>query len=370
MKNNLNKQEEQLQKSLLAILNSSVASGLKTKQFQDIFEKQINILGYLVRTNKSKDKNLNEIIEKYNNISKKNFEIDTKLFYEDNDLLLDDINYLNIYVRNIYKIDLDALIQGKKAEIVQSSVSEVQQKDRGFANKFGSFAMPGFGGMDNIPNESNPYFISLANLRLNDEIRKGNIYAFKTKPKWIPLLKYLIVTFSLLATISCVLIGAGMIIVSKNETNIASGNGNDMVWMGSFYLIFTICLSMITYTILKPMLTLMPNKKRNDNFMYYFRWQNVIVSLGLFVLFILISLSQQISGFTIFKNSISEINTFGQWIWFIGMIGLIIGLVGVIGFTIVTALLNPKSDRERMEQIIKQYITEISSGKTPPPSFV
>jgi hypothetical protein len=38
----------------------------------------------------------------------------------------------------------------------------------------------------------------------------------------------------------------------------------------------------------------------------------------------------------------------------------------IIGLTIASALLNPKSDRERMESIIKQYINDMSSGKTPP----
>lgn len=366
MSNNLIKLEEQVQKSLIAIINSPIASGLKTKQLQEIFEKQINILGYLVKTNKSKDKQLTDIIEKYNAISNRNFTIDTKTSYEDNDVLADDINYLAIYIRNIYKIDLDALVSGKKADIVQSSVSEVQQKDRGFANKFGSFAMPGFGASEGLPNESNPYFISLANMRLNDEIRKGNVYAFKTKPKIIPILKYLIVVFSLLATLSCILVGVGMILCKDTISLVGNDSGN-ATWMGSFYLIFTICLGMITYTILRPMTIVTLNKKKNENYLYYFRWQNVVVSLGFFVVFVLISLSQPTSAFSIFKHMPDDGNS---WLWFIGVIMLIVGLAGLIGFTIITALLNPKSDRERMENIIKQYIEEISSGKVPPPSFV
>jgi hypothetical protein len=216
MNKKLDTLEERVEKSLKAILNAPIADSLKTKQMQDIFEKQINILGFLVRNNKSKDKGLNEIITKYNTLSKKNFTLDVKVFYEDEDVLVDDINYLGIYIRNIYKIDLDALIKGKKADIVQSTVSEVQQKDRGFANKFGSFAMPGFGSVDGIPNEANPYFISLANIRLNDEIRKGNVYAFQSKPKLIPIFKYLIVAFALLATLGCILVGIGMIL-SKGD---------------------------------------------------------------------------------------------------------------------------------------------------------
>jgi hypothetical protein len=48
---------------------------------------------------------------------------------------------------------------------------------------------------------------------------------------------------------------------------------------------------------------------------------------------------------------------------------LLIGIGGVIGLTILAGLLNPKSDRERMEAIIKEYIAEISSGKAAPPTF-
>lgn len=258
MTHNLTKLQEQQEKALLAILNASLANELKNQQFQGVFEKQINILNYLVNENKSNDAKLKQIISGYSNFSKKRFTPIEMKPYEDYDLLSDDINYLPIYIRNIYKIDLDALVSGKKADIVQSSVSEVQQKDRGFASKFGSFAMPGFGSMDGIPNEANPYYISLANMRLNNEIRNGNIYAFKTKPKWMPIIKYLIIAFSILAAFSCVLVGIGMILC-KNENN---WDPNDMTWMGAFYLIFTICLAMITYTILKPMLILMPNKKR------------------------------------------------------------------------------------------------------------
>jgi hypothetical protein len=215
---NLTNLEEKLNKSLLTILNSpNLAAGLKTKQLQDIFEKEMNILGFLIKNNKSANQDLGTIIEKYNTLSKKKFVLDSKIFYEDKDLLTDDINYLNIYIRNIYKIDLDALAEGKKANITQSSVSEVQQKDRGFAKQFGGFAMPGFGNIEGMPSESNPYFISLANMRLNDEIRKGNVYAFKTKPKIIPILKYVIIALALLATLSCVFVGIGLIISNGNK---------------------------------------------------------------------------------------------------------------------------------------------------------
>jgi hypothetical protein len=165
--------------------------------------------------------------------------------------------------------------------------------------------------------------------------------------------------------LSCVFVGIGLIISNGNK-NLDTDN-SWMPWEGSFFFLFTICLGMVAYTIIKPMITLTVDKKKNDNFLYYFRWQNIVFSLGIFVLFLLFSLVNNPNVFIIFSWPVSG---GGMWIWFIGLILLIVSLSSLIGLTIVTALLNPKADREAMENMIKKYIAEISSGQTPPSSFV
>jgi hypothetical protein len=91
-----------------------------------VIEKQLNILSYLEKVNKAKTLVSTKLLEKYNTIAKKNYVIHKNISYDDNDALIDDINYLNVYIRNMYKIDVEALAQGKEAKVSTPTVSEAQ----------------------------------------------------------------------------------------------------------------------------------------------------------------------------------------------------------------------------------------------------
>jgi hypothetical protein len=184
MKIDLPKLQEKVTKDLQTILKApSMANAFQQPNFQTVVEKQLNVLAYLEKTNGSKETKVNELLQSYNQLSGKHFTIDQNISFIDHETLVDDVNYLGIYIRNIYKIDLAMLAAGKQANITSPTVSEAAPKSAGGATPF---ALP---GMDNLPPGQNPMSVAMASARIHQEFLQGKIYIFKTKPKVIPLIK-------------------------------------------------------------------------------------------------------------------------------------------------------------------------------------
>jgi hypothetical protein len=178
-------EQEKIVKNLKTVFNApSMKDTLKHANFQTIIEKQLNILAYLEKINKSKKNESAELLTTYNQLSGKNFTIDKNVSFIDNEALVDDINYLNVYIHNIYKIDIEALAAGKDAKISQPTVSEVAPVAASSGFPFAAGA-----AMNNLPPNQNPINLTTANLRIHQEAMQGKVYLFKTKPKYMPLLK-------------------------------------------------------------------------------------------------------------------------------------------------------------------------------------
>jgi hypothetical protein len=95
------------------------------------------------------------------------------------DDLKDQVNWLPIYILNEYKID----ILDPKSNI-STDVPEV------VTDKNGNERFVNLNNLSSLMNSSNPRMAEFAaNMRLGSEIASGKVYIFKTKPKFIPLLK-------------------------------------------------------------------------------------------------------------------------------------------------------------------------------------
>jgi hypothetical protein len=185
----LKKEHRKLIKNLETIFDAvSMKPAFSQPNLQSIVEKQLNILSYLENVNKTKIIKSTKLLTKYNELTSKHFTIDSKIKYDDQEVLVDDINYLPVYIRNIFKIDLDALAEGKEAKIVMPTVNDAPQQQN--STPVMPFMMPGMAGaMGNLPPEQNPMYTAAANARIHQESIQGKVYLFKTKPKFIPLLK-------------------------------------------------------------------------------------------------------------------------------------------------------------------------------------
>jgi hypothetical protein len=187
MEIDLKKEQRKVVNNLETIFNApSMKAALLQSNLQSLIEKQLNILTYLETTNKSKTIKSDKLLTTYNQLANKHFVIDKNIKYADDEILVDDINYLGVYIRNIYKTDLDALAAGKDAKVDTPTVGEAPTQQAAAAGAF-PFMMPGMAG--NLPPEQNPVYTAMANARIQQETAQGKVYLFKTKPKYIPILK-------------------------------------------------------------------------------------------------------------------------------------------------------------------------------------
>jgi hypothetical protein len=187
MKNNFTSERDTISGNLQTIFNaSSLKDAFKTPIFQRVIEKQLNLLNFLEKKDDDKNKQSTNLLNRYNELTNKKYQLDKKYDLKDISDLPDEINYLNVYIRNIYKTDLEALKQGKSAKVDTPTVVDQQPQPTSAI----PFMIPGMmGGMNNVQSEQNPMYIAAANMKLNQEAAKNNVYLYKTKPKFIPLLK-------------------------------------------------------------------------------------------------------------------------------------------------------------------------------------
>jgi hypothetical protein len=271
-------EQRKIVKNLEAIFNApSMKNALLQSNLQSIIEKQFNILAYLEKKHKNKIIKSDKLLVTYNQLANKHFTIDQNVSFEDDEILVDDINYLNIYIRNIYKIDLDSLAAGKEVKIATPTVSEAVPQQTVAANPF-PFMMPGMAS--NLPNEQNPMYTAMANARIQQESMQGKVYLFKTKPKYMPLLKWIISVLLLLFCFASLFVAIGMICASGSAK--LDGNTVDVLTALPYFLLglgsFFIC-----YRTVAPLI----KNEKNENRLYAFNWQ-LYLMLGILFLFLLI----------------------------------------------------------------------------------
>jgi hypothetical protein len=203
----LKKEQKKIVTNLTTIFNAgSMKPAIAQANLQSIIEKQLNILNYLEKTNASKVLKSATLLKKYNELSGKTYVIDKNVKYVDNDVLVDDINYLGVYIRNIYKIDLEALADGKEAKIVTPTVTDATPK-QGPAAGF-PFMMPGMGA--GMSSDNNPMYAAMANARVQADAAQGKVYLFKTKPQLMPILKLIMGICLVICGLSSIFVGIGM----------------------------------------------------------------------------------------------------------------------------------------------------------------
>ena len=347
---------------------STFAPFLTRADFKDVIKNELNVLAAcekLFPKTSSVGSSAKVLAITFNKITKDNFEINPKFKYDDETDLIDQINYLSTFCNNMFKVNLDDLVEGKKVTATDPHIDlrakpefddQTPRMNRNFAFAAG---IP----LAATPYE-NPYLIGKAYAKLNDDINHGSFYRFKTKPKIIPIVKYISCILSIimiLALLTCAVlafIATGLEIKDGDET----GNIN-YIMNGIFYIVaggFGIYPLVMTLTKLNN-----PNKK------YFFNWGFVLMFIILSILFTMMDLipiwlnwDDVILPTTVSSSSYKAF----EGLKYLLLVTTCVSGAGIIPI-IIGAVCNPKPDPEAIDKKIKEYIDLFSSevGQAPVP---
>ena len=201
-----------------------------------------------------------------------------------------------------------------------------------------------------------------ANMILSKNISKGKVYVYNSKPKFIPIIKFIVIA---LLFVMFVLSIAAFALVAKYGENIevvvADNNlrffSSSSIASYIFQFIFVlVILGFISFSMFKNF--------KNDNSKYKFSWGVMSFYIVLFLMStfmfswnILINKPNIAEGSD--PNSVYQIFTNAANIQI--AIFAVIGLVVI--FTVIGAILNPRRDEKRIMKLLEQYASEIRNGQ-------
>ncbi|MDE5599527.1 MAG: hypothetical protein K2I49_01175 [Ureaplasma sp.] len=382
----------------LTFLDESLIELLKTKE--DFRKTVSNLLTFIVDCEDNElvtNKNQERLLAAYTALTNKEFEPNSTITFKTESELESEVNSFNEYLIQ----NLDKNFDKVKIEFQEKHVDEAKKvESEVFAmpvnNETGSMSNDNSANQSSTDNKTEKEFnteefinnskanfqdmaesmiMASANSMLIMNIRKGSVYQYKSKPKIIPILKWLIVAvicvvIALSIASYTVLMVAGPVTVYDVGKTDSEGNpltySTFLTTSFPFQLIFTIL-------ILVMMILSMVRNSKNENFKYYMSWGWMLmyVLVLIFVWFMVGGLTNSIIfDFNYFKDAVLVNGKESPAIPFINAYRAIqftiIGLLGlVVVFLIVSCVFNPKRDFERMQLLVQEYVNEIKSGSMP-----
>ena len=339
---------------------------LTRPDFKEVIKTELNVLGACEKLfaktdipSKSSAKHLTTV---FNKLTKENFAIDSKFKYEDETDLIDHINYLVTFCNNMFKVNLNDLVEGKKVTATDPHIDLRAKPDYDTQTPRMS---PNFAFAAGIPTSAtpyeNPYLLGRAYAKLNDDINHGSFYRFKTQPKIIPIAKkisFALTILTILALITCSILGfvsTGLKIQDGESTSKIN-----YIMNGIFYIIaagFGIYPLFITISGWKN-----PNKK------FYFNWGFMLMFIILATLFTMMDVISIWLNWDEFLNDPENKYQAFKILKYLLLVTTCLGGVGLIP-VIIGAVCNPKPDAEAIDRKIKEYVDLFSSeiGQAPVP---
>jgi len=350
-------------KRLSAILNekSTFVPYLAKADFVKVLSNSLNTL-YAVEkklTNvelaaKYSTKNL---VKEFNKLGKNTFKIDEKFKYDDESDLIDNINYLHMYCKNIFKVDLDDLVEGKD---VKASNPKVELRSRTDVED-----MPNLGvgmNMGEMGAFGNPFVMGQAYAKVKQDMASGKLYTYSSKPKSVVIAKIIsCVTISL--AIIGLIVAAIFAIMSANYQVIytKSGGGTEQAGLqwnatgaGVMYILIACFGAYPLYLTIKGIIT------KNDNLKYYFSWPWILIFIILALLFVMpdMRVTWLLTADKDVKSQPAQAKmAFETWkIMYIVALSLI-GLC--VAPMVIGAVCNPKQNKGLIEKTLQQYANEM-----------
>lgn len=329
---------------------------LNRKDFSEVIKTQLNVLSVCEKKfpKVEIDAKLTSVAlaKNFNKLTKQKIKVEDFKHEDDGDLI-DAMNYLVTFCNNMFKVNLDDLVSGKKVTATDPHIdlrAKAQFDDQGpRMNSNFAFAAGGI-PLAATPYE-NPYFVGKAYAKIQDDLESGKFYKYKTRPRIIPIMKWISVILGII--LSGLFLTAGILAFIAN-----------IIVNGVFYL-FVVAFGV--YSIVVTMRTMVGKRAKNDNHKYFFSWPYTLMFVVLAVLF---SVFDCVSLWTGEITDVTELQA--QMIDILKII--ILCCAGASGLSIVPLIVggikNPKPDPEAIDKKIKEYIdlfsAESGQNQVPP----
>lgn len=362
-------------KRLAAIINekSTFVAYLTRKDFNSVLKNELNVLfaceKLFPKVELEGKITAKALVRELNKLTKDTFKLDEKFKYEDETDLIDAINYLTTFCNNMFKVNLDDLVGGKNVTATDPKI-DLRAKptfDEQGPRMNSNFAFAGAGIPLAATPYENPYLVGKAYAKIQDDMVQGKFYRYKTKPRIIPIVKWISTILLMLLALSLLVAGVFAFMAYNLKVSDGSETGSipGVIGSGVFYLVMA---GFCVYPIVIAMKSLVGKGGKNDNLKYYFNWPFVVITLVLALLFVLLDLNRTwLMPFSIVDDSgIGGVGFYGWKIMFIVV-------CAAIGLNIVPLIIgsinNPKPDPEAVEKKVREYIDLFTaeSGQMPVP---
>lgn len=362
-------------KRLQAIVDekSTFINFLTRDDFKKVIQNQLNILNacekLFPKVELDAKFTARALAKTFNKITKDKFKINDNFNYEDETDLIDGINYLFTFCNNMFKVNLDDLIEGKNVTATDPKIdlrAKPQFDDVG-PRMNSNFAFAGTGIPLAATPYENPYFIGKAYAKLTDDMKEGRFYRFKTKPTIIPKIKWLaiillgLVAISLIIASIFIFISTSLKIVVEGEA-ISIGSGYATIGSGVLYIILAAFTAYPMYVLIKGLIGKDQNQK------YYFNWTYIMIFVLLAMIVVMPDMRVTwLMPYEIQPDQNTVLMAYKMW-----KILYIVSL-SLSGLTLIPMILgsifNPKPDPEAVEKKIREYVDLFSaeSGQSPVP---
>lgn len=350
----------------IIFLDSKTTELLKMdKNFQEIIINDISIVKHydLIESNQE---NSNRFIKSYEMLTTKKFVENTSLNFNNSNDICDTIKYTNIYLLNTLRLSIEQLDNktSNEADVKEEASQEIPSNQTQGTYQTDEDILRNSGySMHDVADQ---LVMTQANMILSKNVSKGKVYIYNSKPKFIPIIKLIIV--GLLFVMFVLSIAAFALIASKNGQIKIMTNEGEKSWgvnIPTFifqFIIVAIILCFIAFSMFKNF--------KNDNAKYRFSWGMMSFYLVLFLM------STFMFSWNILIDPIQYLNdpsdeavkyTFTYAANIEIAIFAIIGVVIIL--TVIGAVLNPRKDEKRILKLLEQYASEIRNGQIDTSNF-
>lgn len=351
----------EIDSNLKIIFNSStLLNKLKDSTFENVVLKQISILKFIEQKSKIKESDADLWLKKINDIngSKHDFE---KLEYSNQDDIADDINYLSVYVQNMFKKplsefkkdDIKLNINSKENQSEQSKTDINTNMPPIFAKDFSNQ----FNSPENFEMWQNEMQVFVARNKLQQMVNSGEFYQYKTKPLIIRIVKYMISAVAIGLAIVSILIG--IFLLMSNGVEITVGGQKQTPLSSNYFtlisqIIYALLFLWMAYIFLKPL------KNENQIYSYnkFFGYMMLVIITYFFI--------SQISISFVYQSAEITTTRLEQKIGYNGFVICNFIQVALFGVALIVDILglvfSPKPDVERINAKLAQIMEEMKSG--------
>jgi hypothetical protein len=121
----------------------------------------------------------------------------------------------------------------------------------------------------NLPPEQNPFYIQSANMRIQQEVKSGKLYLFKTKPRIIPFLKAALSLMLFLTGAAAIILAVGLILATTTQVGQFIGDKKTGVITDGVLVIILALMCIYLGVIVGIPLIKQIRKQANDNNLYF-----------------------------------------------------------------------------------------------------